>query len=271
MSSEGYILMKKIICVFVLSFMGVSFVGCGGGRNTSALNESEISAAYSDPNSFKGRTVKNLTLHVFNTDKDGDIVAVQGWQDIKNTNNNTVVVIKNLKVDVNYDDFIRVSGKITGKFKGENAFGGDVSALQIEATKLEKIKSYEAIEAEKVKKVGTSAEKGGVTVTVNKVDFTKDETRVYLDIKNNQSNKVNIYANQAKILQNGQQYEENLNTSYMYYKDGNLSTDIQPGATTSGVVVFQKIDPNTPFSLTIGGWSMASIDELNFRFEIQGK
>ena len=82
---------------------------------------------------------------------------------------------------------------------------------------------------------------------------------------------MNIYANQAKILQNGQQYEENLNTSYMYYKDGNLSTDIQPGATTSGVVVFQKIDPNTPFSLTIGGWSMASIDELNFRFEIQGK
>lgn len=172
-------------------------------------------------------------------------------------------MLKDSKATFNNDEYIKVSGTISGEFKGENSFGGDVKSLQIEAKNVKKISAIEAFPAEKTVKVNQTVEKGGCSATIEKADYTKDETRIYISLKNSNSSDFTVYPDQGAIIQDGNQLEANYNDY-----DKNSSLEINSGATTSGIITFKRIDYKKSFSYSFKGYD-SEFNELEFKFEIE--
>lgn len=254
--------LKKLIAVLVTLMCVLVLCACGE-QDTSPLTDEEISNLYSSADEYKGRTFE-FTAQVFNMEKDGDALYIQAWHDIKNYEENTIIEYSGGDVKVNTDDYIKVSGTVDGAFEGENAFGGEVEGVRIIADSLEKITAVEAIPAEKVIDVNKTVTKGNYVATLEKVDFTVDETRVYVKIENNSSDTFDVYPDQGVILQCGKQYEVTYNFDY-----GEISTEIRPGVSSEGIITFDRIDESS-FTYLFTGYDN-DYNDLEFEFKVKVK
>ena len=77
--------------------------------------------------------------------------------------------------------------------------------------------------------------------------------------QNNTGDKFSIYTYSAKVVQNGSQYECESNYEANYEE---ISSDLLPGVSSSGIICFPKIDSATSFQVFIEGNS--SNWELDF-------
>ena len=78
-----------------------------------------------------------------------------------------------------------------------------------------KDKSTDAIPAEETLDIGYDVKVNGVSATVQKVDLTSDETRVYIKVKNGTKKNIEIYPDQSILSQDGNDYESDLE-NYLY-------------------------------------------------------
>ncbi len=209
--------------------------------DTSPLSEMEIKEMYTDPDKFEGRTV-TLSGQVFSDpERDDNGVYFQMFSDPENNEGNTVVAYLVPDFELESDDYVKLTGMVAGKFEGENAYGGSVTAPQIIATTLEKA-SYAEVVAPALKAVelkDATQTQYGYTVSITKVEFAENETRVYVTVKNDGSDIFNLYSFNTKIVQNGKQYEEDSNYDADYPE---VQTDLLPGVTTEGIIVFPKLE-----------------------------
>ena len=108
-------------------------------------------------------------------------------------------------------------------------------------------------------------EKYGYSITIDKIEFYNEETRIYLTIANNGKTLLYVDSDSSVILQEGKQY----NTTHNYNADyDELPYEIIKGATVSGVVAFPQMSSND-FELTIDLHSDDYDEELDkFTFKI---
>ena len=250
----------------MVTAMAFVFSACGSESSepvdNSPITESEIAELYTDADSFAGRTYE-FTGQVLKVEKDGEDLYLQVYQDIKNYEHNTVVKYLGADSSFNEDDYVRVSGTIDGSFSGENAFGGEVDAPLMTADKVEKIEATEAFPAEKTVEVGETVEKGDYKVTLSKVDYTNDETRIYLKVENNSSSVFDNYPDQGVIVQDGKQHETEWSD---YYPEP--SNELKPGASSESVIVFKGIE-QSDFTYSFTGYNDDDYDELEFSFDVK--
>ena len=126
-------------------------------------------------------------------EKDGDEIALQVWHNPQNAEKNFIVYYKG-DATVKTNDYIEVDGKITGEFKGENAFGGEVTAPMIEADTLE-VKSYMEAVVPTISEIvpeNAVVEQNGVALKVDKVEFAEKETRIYITESKSSSDNCSI-------------------------------------------------------------------------------
>ena len=258
---------KKLMAILLVATMTLSLMACSGNSDSSGeskkseekeyISETEIADLFTTPDNFKGKYVK-LSGKVFvEPEKDGDEVALQVWNDPQNAEKNFIVYYKG-DTSLKTNDYIEVDGKITGELKGENAFGGEVTAPMIEADTLE-LKSYMEVVVPTISEIvpeNAVSEQNGVSLKVDKVEFAEKETRVYITESNSSSDNCSISVYDIKILQNGQQI--NQDSSSMSAYDGNyaeLPYDLLAGASASGVLVFPALDSSTNFQVHIEAYS----------------
>lgn len=86
---------------------------------------------------------------------------------------------------------------------------------------------------------------------MEKVELAEKETRVYLKVENAGSSNFNLYSFNAKIIQNGKQYEEETNFSADY---PDVQTDLSVGVTTEGIFCFPAIE-QADFQIVLEGSS----------------
>ena len=251
--------MKKFIVMLLSAILCFGLAACGE-KDTTPIKESEIDSLYSNPDDFEGRTYE-FTAQVFSVEKDSGAYYIQAFQDINNYGNNTVIVYDNTDTTINTDDYIRVKSSVTGEFKGENSLGGEVTAVQVQADSVEKITAAEAFTAEETIELNSTVTQGDYSATLEKVDFTEDETRIYITITNNSSSTFDVYADQGVIVQNGKQYESEYNYNYDI-----MSTEIQAGASAEGIIPYTRID-TTGFTYSFTGYD-ENFNELTFEFTI---
>jgi hypothetical protein len=263
--------MKKHIAIILALFTAIFFLaGCGSSEPAEKvyIEESEIDAALSDGDSYKGKYI-NISGKVFSIDKDGDTVAMQVWYDVENAEQQFIVYAdKELASGVKEDSFVKVDGKITGTFTGENYFGGEITALMIEAESLE-IGGYDDVyaPAESTKEVGETKEQHGVSVTLDRIEYAKGEARVYLSVKNDSGYQASIYAYDAKAIQDGKQFEHEDNYEA---GDSNDIGDVLDGASKEGILRFKGLDPEKPVKIQIGAYSdNFDIEMEDFVFEVE--
>lgn len=263
--------MKKSL-VIVLALFSVLFllVSCGSSEPAEKvyIEDSEIDAALSDGDSFKGKYI-NISGKVFSVEKDGDTVAMQVWHDAENAEQQFIVYAdKETASGVKEDSYIKVDGQITGTFTGENYFGGEITAMTINADTME-VGGYDDVyaPAESTKEVGETKDQHGISVTVDRVEYAKDEARVYVSVNNESGDTASIYTFDAKAIQDGKQFEH----QYNYEADGDEDIgEVLDGASKEGVIRFKGLDPDKGFKLTIGAYSDNwELDIEDYVFEIK--
>lgn len=247
---------KEIIALLMASTLAFGICACGGGdapkkstqekEKIEYVKESDILNVFSNPEKYKGKYIK-LSGKIFNgPDVEDGYAGYQAYGDIENLENDFVFLIKDDSFKI--DDYVLVDGKITGAFEGENMMGGEIVCPMIDAVKVEKQSYLDAV-APTIKELHSTTPEINqfeCKVKVDKVELAENETRVYITATNNSAEKFRIYSFNTKIIQGGTQFEEEGNYEADYPE---LQSELLPGTTSSGVIVFPAIDPNTNFQV----------------------
>ncbi|MEZ3488437.1 MAG: hypothetical protein K1W22_18125 [Lachnospiraceae bacterium] len=263
--------MKRVLSMLLAACLCCGLLaGCGGKEKDSGdtsekakksdkkeyVSDAEIANVFSDPEKYKGKYIR-LSGKVFNgPDKEENYAAYQAWHDITNAQNDFVFGLEDDSFVV--DDYVMVDGVITGVFKGENMMGGTISCPMIHADSVEKL-SYMEMVVPTIKEIvpeNAVSEQNGISIKVDKVEFAEKETRVYMTETNSSADKFSIFTYDMKIIQNGQQIEQDVTSASTY--EGNyaqLSSDILPNASSSGILVFPAIDSSASFQIYAEGFS----------------
>lgn len=271
-NAKGITKVGLIISAIAIIFgLLASTTGSKNSENTndnSQTSQSEkeyvtdsVDIVSSDPNHYKGKYITFNGCNVNEVQEDSDAIYYQIYTDLDNTNSVIVEVPKNVSSEKITSDYVTVDGKIKGNKYGKTIVGVSKNWAYIIAdsiTPSDYINTFGKADttwncSDKI------ISQHDVSVQVTQVDFNSTETRVYVTVTNNSSNKFNIYDYNAKIVQNGQQYDATYNYNADYEK---LSSDILSGASTSGIIVFPPLSASD-MQLQIEG----SSDDWNIDFE----
>lgn len=246
---------------------GASTQGNGNSEPLPPLTEEETQAWLNGDTSFQGREA-TVAGKVFNTDQGDGVYVYQIYTDPKNFSGNTIVYYRGDNPQIGSDAFIRATGTIQENFEGENALGGTVTATCLEATSIEEVSYADAVSpALKTIEPGVTSEQNGYSITVNKIEFAADETRVYVTLVNNGAGRLTVYEHNAIILQDGRQY--NVQQNYAANYPG-ISNELAIGATMEGIICFPKVE-ETGMQIQLQGHSdnwEADGSGLDFTFDI---
>jgi hypothetical protein len=233
--------MKKVLSILAAVAMVISLVACGNnssGQGSSEeqipMSNDEIKQMYADVNEFKGRTIE-LTGKIFGSiDYDSDGVYFQMYADPANYEMNTVVAYGNPDAELSDGDYVKVIGKVSGEFEGENMLGAKITAPVITADSAEVLTYQDAVAPTLYTYIPNESTltQNGYSVTVEKVELAEQETRVYIKVENNGAGKFNLYSFNSLIIQNGKQYEEETNYEADY---PDVQTDLSVGVSTEGI------------------------------------
>ena len=246
------------ICLLLMTFLS----GCGSSSvDTTPLIDEEITKMYSDPDSYKGRTVE-LTGKVFNVDGS----SFQMWHNPSDNSENTVVDAADVSdLSVKSGDYVIVKGTIEGKTSGTNAFGAAIDAPEIKAESVT-VSDYQTVVSPTLKTVDVnqSQEQSGVTVTLEKIEFAAGETRIYVKIDNQSGAQYTAFEYSASVVQNGTQYEYayNYEASYPTFPDS-----MQSGVSAEAVIPFPAMDSSAGLQFSLDGYSSdysLNIDAFTF-------
>lgn len=258
----GIIIVVAVIIIFALF-----------GENDSStppekkeyVKENNYDSVFSNPEKYKDKYIK-ISGKVFNVEEDDGTYVLQVWYDTQNSEKDFVVTTdKKFKED----DYIKIDGWITGQFSGENLLGGDISCPQINAVTADKSTYKDVVSPTlKDKTVNKSSTQYGVKITVQKVEFAKNETRVYIKVNNTSKYRVSIDAYSARAVQSGKQISINDNIYDTGYDE--VESEVSAGASDTGIIVFKKMDADKPFTFEIGAYSdNYEIDMKDYKFEIK--
>ena len=206
---------------------------------TTPLTEKEIEQMYQIPNDFIGREVI-LAGQVFGAPGiDNQGACFQLCSDPKHWDKNTIIYYESKDFAVKSEDFVKVAGIVQGTYQGEGLSGSPISAPKIQAGSIEQ-SSYIDIFSPTKKSIDVNSTQTqyGYEVTLQKVEFSDSETRVYVSVVNNGKSNVSVYSFFSKIGQDDKQYEEQPNYNADYQQ---LQTDLVPGAKTQGIIVFPAL------------------------------
>lgn len=258
---------KKIIVLMLAGMMALSSTACGGSSSSSdsqATSESSVSkkkeyvddinAVVSSPEDYKGKYIKFFGI-VSSIDQADGVYVYQVYTDPDYNDSVLLEVPKELVKDsIKSNDYISIDAKIDGTYDGQTVMGVDSSWAYLEANSVEKTSYKESFGKASATWEFTDkvVEQNGISVSVTKVEFADEETRIYVTATNNSSDKFSLWSYSAIAIQNGQQYDQTYGNAYEQYEE--LSSDILPGASTSGVICFDKLEP-AQFKLHMEGSS----------------
>ncbi|WP_216830349.1 DUF4352 domain-containing protein [Alkalihalobacterium elongatum] len=233
------------------------------------LSEQEFVQMLSSPAQFKGSKVEYIG-RVFVVEKDSDATYLQIWADPEKNDHNTIVHIPDPNLVVTDEDYIKILGEVIDEFKGENAFGAQLTAPLIKANNYEVVDYITAVSPtlhEVI--VNQEQSQSGYSIEVEKVEFGEKDTRIYVSIKNESNDSISFWSHSAKVVQGGKQYDTEYNWEANYSE---LQSDIRPGVVSEGILSFARLDfeSNKELTLYLDGasdnWDI-SIEEFQFHIE----
>lgn len=247
---------KKLLTIMLATSMALSFTACGSSspsesKTTTESKETEekeyvddINAVVTNPDSYKGKYIKFCGI-VSSVESDEDVYGLQVYVDLDYNNSVLVEVPKSLLPEIpKSDDFFNIDAKIDGSYNGQTVMGVDSTWARLTAESVEKTTYVDSFgKADTTWDFSDKViDQNGMKVEVTKVEFAKDETRFYVTATNNSSATMSLWTYSAKVIQNGQQLEQSYGNYYANYPE--LSSDLLPGASSSGVLVFDAMEPS---------------------------
>lgn len=264
--------MKKVIIALICILFSLS--ACSKKdeppKEKVYIEESMIANLYEDPEKYEGQYI-NISGEVFTTPETKDkLTMVQMWADPENNDKNTFVVFEtSLCPDIKKGDYIKLTGSIGGKIDAKNRVGATISGPQINVDSIE-ISTAMDVLAPTIKSVDLNIvqEQNDVSITIQKVEFSENETRIYLLIDNKNKDRFKFYTSDAFIVQGDSQFKEK-NTFGTDYKK--LDSEILPNVKSEGIITFPTLEIED-FKLICSGHSTdykVKFEDFNFDITIK--
>ena len=262
--------MKRVLSMLLAACLCCGLLaGCGGDTGSEEkqekkkeekkefIKEGQIAELFTNPDNFKGKYVV-LTGKIFvEPEKEDGTTALQVWHDPQNAQYNFIVHYSGSE-SFSTNNYIKVDGRIEGAFKGENMMGGTVTVPLIKSDTIETMSYIEAV-TPTIKEIAPEnaiSEQNGISLKVDKIEFAEKETRIYMTEANSSADKFSMFTYNMKIIQNGQQIEQDVASVSSFEGDyAQLSSDILPNASSSGILVFPAIDSSASFQIYAEGFS----------------
>ena len=177
---------------------------------------------------------------------DGVHKGIQVWIDPETCEQN-LMIYYSTKTDVKQGDYITCTGYIDSVNEYKNAYGATLYAPLVYSDDL-KTATYIDVMAPTTDSIvpeKLTQEISGYSLSVDKVEFSHKETRVYVTAKNN--GKGSLYVGEAVIVQDEKQYNSTTNYEADYES---IPYEMVKGVSASGVIVFPPMLSDS-FELTI--------------------
>ncbi|MHB8918286.1 MAG: copper amine oxidase N-terminal domain-containing protein, partial [Desulfocucumaceae bacterium] len=194
-----------------------------------------------DPKSFTGYPV-NLKFAVISEPVYTENYTIfEAWLDPAQEKGTTVFVL-NGALDIEEGDFNQLTGVIGGELLLSEIMIGEVVydrliGILLDVNEIKPVTPIEVLAPViKTVKPNKTASQNRLGITVEKVEFARQETRVFVNIKNGSRSRV-IFAD-AKALQGSRQYDLQEGAAVDYEDYPEVQGDLLPGVETSGVIVF---------------------------------
>jgi len=236
-----------VILVSMLALVLPVLAGCGGEESSSGTsaasgqtftrdNWAELAA---DPDSFKGARVDIVGAVLGEPAKDGKVTCWQMWPHPTNVEWFAAVDFEDASFAIADGDYVHVVGTVRGKTEGEIPLLAKVDAVAVRVETAEVVDQRAlAPAALRTVEVAKSVEQHDLVVTVDKVEFAANETRVYVKVDNRSTATASFYDYKVKAAQGQTQYEAEY---FTYYPQ--VDSQLPPKAVSSGVVLFTALNP----------------------------
>lgn len=236
-----WILLFLIILVVLMALLGGDSNYNDGSDydENNIVAEADYSKVFSDTNAYLNRSF-NLYGQIFNVLNADDGTMFQMYTDAEC--NNSVMVYDSGAFEAVEDEYVLVKGVLTDTYTGTNAFGGAVSVPLISAASVEASNYIDAFSRtqQSIEPDDIRWEKDGTSLTIEKVEFAANETRLYVTIENDSNKSVTFFTYSGVLIQNGTQYEVEYNYLAEYDE---LQDELQPGTSDSGIIAFPAVEP----------------------------
>lgn len=237
--------MKKLS---VLMIFGILFLtGCESSNleydSKNLISKEKLPKLYVTPEDYVNKSV-DLDVYIndipaYNSEKDG--YFTYGTTDKDETN---YVVLRtseelNSTFEFKENQYLKIQGVVE---KGLEEDGKKVPLITV--TSVEESTYVDSFSPSlKTVELNSKVEQNDVTVTVPKVEFAKENTRVYMDIENNAKNTFNFYSFDSYIQLDGGKIEGN---DYIETIGADIETiadgEVLAGESISGYLVFGPVD-----------------------------
>ena len=123
----------------------------------------------------------------------------------------------------------------------------------IDALSVKQVSYFEAFSpALSTKNINKDYTQSGVTLTVQKIEYAQDETRIYVSVKNDSKYDADVYTSQAVAVQDGKQIKQ---TEDAYGDDYPSIDEVKSGASADGIIVFPKLNQDKETKVTVSAYS----------------
>ncbi|MBU9720578.1 MULTISPECIES: hypothetical protein [Bacillaceae] len=204
-----------------------------------------------------------FTGKVFYVNEEDEKKSIHVLTNIEGADNPMMVVGENLDANVEHGDYVSVTGTINGTetVRAQNGESGEIPVVKGDSVnKIDYIEAVSPTEHSVV--VNQGIEQFGLLISVEKVEYSDDETRVFVHAENSSEDDVFVRQFSSEFIQNGNTYESvslERETGYAH-----LTPTIRPGEETNGVIVFPPVDKGVPeASFIIEG----ALNDLNTELE----
>ncbi len=233
--------------------------------------DEEIEFIFADSRKYLGEFVA-LTCKISSIETMDGFIAIEAYADIENEENPIIIIYPfDAPPDVEVGNYIRATGYIYGHIDYTNIHGEDVSSQSIIAAEVFEVFPMDtASPILKTIDVDKEITQNAHKVKVDKVEFTENQTRVYITATNDTNDIVSLFTSTSVIIQGTREYESLL----IYdYDSSELQLELTKGSSVSGTLFYPGINTETDFSFVIEvfyeNYDDVDIDEYTFDIKVK--
>jgi hypothetical protein len=235
------LLKVTMLIVAVLALSAGVTTGCGGTESSSNGSQASVRTFTRDdwgelaaaPDGFKGARVDIVGSVLGEPTKDGNVTYWQMWPHPTNVDWMAVVGFEDSSFTIADGDYVHVVGTVQGETKGRIPLLATLDAVAVRAETVEVVEeSAAAPPALRTVVVAKSVEQHRLIVTVDKVEFAANETRVYVTVSNQSTASASFNGYKTRAVQGQTEYKPPDLSPYPW-----VEQELPPGAVSSGVVL----------------------------------
>ena len=238
---------KKIITLVLLALIiaGCSSKGASYEFDEAAiLSKEETKEALADALNNKGKSIEYTGRVSMDLYEDENYTYYEVLQNIEKFSDELVIrVPREMSKNLSMSDFLYGTGVIIGTLEETKVLGPKGSTALVEINDVESGDYIDTIgRAIKTIEINKSQAQNGHSVTIDKVEVSEHDTRLFLTVKNDNENKIHMSSYRATIVAGGKNYAESSNYRAEYPE---IVSELNPKTSTEGIISFVPIDFDT--------------------------